>query len=550
MTIGVIVEPRKLKNHTLIVSNFQMIDNAQVIVRRFRTNICLCMTPSGIVGTERLVNNTLTDNCSWRLRVSRHGVGFEHLVYADDIDLGTDGPGHEIPRYQVATLSAQAGKYPGIKSGWMYKLWEPEATWSVYQGEVSALREIVTTQSPNKTQFTTQVSTTANDNLVRTAESISAEQARACNNNNSNNNKSRNSSDDHSALKVGGKEVFWFQAPAQYIIDVQRNLQKKYCVSLIYNLSSTVQNELTASVKIINKLRFAYRQLEAVINQNRTDTTSSNDGYSVRRNASLSTLFDKWLFWTDLRWQTKIKRITERSNSSNQIFPPLCALSYSPVREAHIHSQDSTLSSMLEKYELTQVYYDLFMQVQHLARWTKVERRNWLRHPRLPTLLRYLGLTAPSAAQLRQAIFVLRRYLPKYDIISTNKSPSKINYGVAGTFDMDTLNRILLDRRERGAVVQRAIALKFEELRSWPRLTRRTNGKLLEQTPISVDSLRKVITSLGEKDYCYAHLVSSWFAYLSTDLPGHCRDQVIGAMSTIEKLPRNIFQTRRSFFTS
>lgn len=67
MTIGVIVEPRKLKNHTLIVSNFQMIDNAQVIVRRFRTNICLCMTPSGIVGTEvsvKLLYHCFSSDCN------------------------------------------------------------------------------------------------------------------------------------------------------------------------------------------------------------------------------------------------------------------------------------------------------------------------------------------------------------------------------------------------------------------------------------------------------------------------------------------------------
>ncbi|VDP94609.1 unnamed protein product [Echinostoma caproni] len=118
---------------------------------------------------------------------------------------------------------------------------------------------------------------------------------------------------------------------------------------------------------------------------------------------------------------------------------------------------------------MTKIYYDLFLRVQHLAQWSPTERQTWLHHPRLPMLLRYIGLRSPSAAQLRQAIFVLRRYLPEFDPLG-----STLNYGVNGTFSLNTLSHILRDRAKRGALLNRAVALKFEELRSWPRPVRRS----------------------------------------------------------------------------
>ncbi|THD27309.1 hypothetical protein D915_001972 [Fasciola hepatica] len=506
MTIGVVVEPAQLKNYINRVSSFKPIDNARVIVRRFRTNICLCMAPSGVVGTERLINHTVTDNCAWRLRVSRYGVGLEHLVYLEDPEIVPDSSGHGRPEYQVATLSASLTGNGQLSSGWMHRLWQPEATWSVYNDDISKILEKLANRSTNNMQVTTEIPTVVH---VQTTESITADQPTA------------NTSDDHTPIEVGGKKVLWFQAPAQYIIAVQRNLQKNHCIALMYNLSSTVQREMLASLKIINNFRAVYRQVEAALNTSNSSSMPFNE-FPVPSSPSLATLFDQWLLWTDQRWVSKIKRMAEKSNTANPTFPPSCALSYSRSHGEPSSTQDPYVSAMLKKHEMTKIYYNLFLRVQHLAHWSSAERRNWFSHPRLPMLLRYLGLSAPSAVQLRQAIYVLRRYLPVYEPRPTDSQASANNYGVAGTFSIETLNQILQNRQQRGVLLNRAMALKFEELRAWPRPASRTSHKVLEHTPVSANSLRMEIRQMDSKDYCYTYLVSLWFRYVRGNLPITC----------------------------
>ncbi|KAF7261336.1 hypothetical protein EG68_01341 [Paragonimus skrjabini miyazakii] len=508
MTISVIVQAQKLKRHKKPWELLQPRDNVAVILRRFETNICVCMSSSGIVTTERLVNQTVSDNCEWRLRISRHGVGFERLIYNEELYplsysprefqsavqlMTTSQP--KQPQYRVATLST-LGKWSDLASGWLHKLWQPEATWTVYHTNLSFVKNGNLTEGTIKGSIVKSIrkndidTTTLRENETETG----------------------------TRMRIGDREVYTKEAAAKEIHRIYETERTKHCNKLYSNLTYTVQREILASVDVLEKLQHVFRQLDKQLLVNPP----------IFKGTSMTRLIDEWMFLSDLRWQQKIRAVMKRDRR----IPALgCSLSF---KNSYLKSFDRSTAILLENNHFTKLHHDIFLKVQHLASWTPLERIKWLKHPRLSILFKFLGLRLPSSSQLRKAAFVLHRYLAHPIIF--NSEPFHF---LTNRFTRDNLTKIFTNRTVTRFLLNRAALLKFEELLFWLRPVRRSNGYTLDTSIISSDSLRSELQEMRVDSLCYTTFLSKWRAQRVLDSPEEC---TFPRKSSVSK-PPSLFAT-------
>ncbi|CAL8092298.1 unnamed protein product [Calicophoron daubneyi] len=505
-TIAVIIERSKFaKGSNVPISPY---DNAQVILRRFRTNICVCMTTSGVVVTERLVNNTITDNCGWRLRISRYGVGFEHLVQEDDRVGRSDSMDHMVlteysktSKPRVATLSVQRAVTNTIASGWLHKLWQPQATWIVHDtgfNDTGSGHILNTSLSGTLNHF----SHFKADNRRLTTQFRN----------------SSNKKHQRTPMTMGRREYFSQYAPPHSIGRLCEIEQHKYCHALFRNLTSVIEREIRAAFATLEKIRTAHRHLKEILAKNPPDTIFTDEVGSYFRTDSLANVLDKWMYLTNIKWQKKIHKRLPRDNPL-VTRPHGCLLTLSTHFTRPFMHADKSLENLLERTVSTKIYHDLFLRVQHIAKWSPQEKNEWLHHPRLPKLFRFLGLHIPSAAQLRQSAFVLHRYLSYPENLVQN-------FSVNGQMTFEMLVGLWnKNKTYREASIKRASLLKFEELRFWPRVVGQSAKRALENTPITCGELLEEIKQLKIYSNCYKTFMSQWRLERRYESPSSCENR-------------------------
>ncbi|KAA3673068.1 uncharacterized protein DEA37_0003384 [Paragonimus westermani] len=453
-----------------------------------------CSTLNGtfcIFVTQRLVNQTVSDNCEWRLRISRHGVGFEHLIFEEEPYLLSYSP-HEVQsaaqpkttsqskqmQYRVATLST-LGKWSDLASGWLHKLWQPEATWTVYHTNLSFVKNGNLTKVASKSSI-------VESNHKKEIDTTTMRE---------------NETETGIRMRIGDREVYTKEAAAKEIHRIYETERTKHCNKLYSNLTYTVQREILASVDVLERLQQVFRQLDRQLLVNP----------SIFKGTSMTRLIDEWMFLSDLRWQQKIRAVMKRDGR----LPALgCSLSF---KNSQLNSLDRSTAIILENNHFTKLHHDIFLQVQHLATWTPSERIKWLKHPRLSTLFRFLGLRLPSSSQLRKAAFVLHRYLAHP--ILFNSEPFHF---LTNRFTRDNLTKIFTNRNVTRFLLNRAALLKFEELLFWLRPVRRSNGYTLDTSILSSDSLRSELQEMRVDSLCYTTFLSKWRAQRVLDSPREC----------------------------
>ncbi|CAH8480951.1 unnamed protein product [Heterobilharzia americana] len=426
ITVSVIVEWSTLMNKDQLLKSLRPRDGSRLIIRKFAKNVCICMYPNGTVFTERIINQTITDSCEWRLRVSRHGIGFERELSEDDINNGSaefyasNSPSKTIPNNRSPTLSVTDEQSNTLASGWTHWLWQPEATWQVYGVKPSALKAF--TEAQNDTTNYQRFISIYIENLNQ--KGVTAEYKNSYQSNTQNltsttfaSSSPTLSPSSNPTVKVGSQQVIVLEAPAYYFNTLHHKAKYKHCRTLKSKLAQLVQTELLVSFRILDRYREAFKKLLYIVQKySATNNNTDNHQYIDNNNKptpyKIAELLDQWLMLLDYKW----RQTTRQSYKMNSTFNN-CSLSFKSSFEINTVGNDSSDRILVKLYETrlkTKIYYGLFENLQHIVEWTNDEKHYWLQHPRIIKLFHYLHIKCPSSQKLRQASFILRQYLPKY----------------------------------------------------------------------------------------------------------------------------------------
>ncbi|KAG5448066.1 hypothetical protein CSKR_110797 [Clonorchis sinensis] len=475
LSISVIVERQEGLKMKELLERLKPKDNSRIILRRFGTNVCVCMNQSGQVITERLIDDTVSDNCEWRMRSSRYGLGFQRVFEDDDIPVGESDT--RMPaNYLIATLSVDPTA--SIASGWSYRLWQPEATWEVHvEKYIKLQRDMVNN--------VTEVRNNTRDSMTNLYSFPLLSDP-----------KPDKVTDERTSMRVGEREVYSLEILPQDIDSLYRESQQMYCDKIELKLLDTVRREITASILILNKLHVSLSKLQARLKTNPSPFKSK----------PMARLLDEWLLLTYYRWQHKVQRqVIAQPKVAYQ-----CSLSFQNPYLKVSNKGDLAKATILEKQEFASVYRGMLFNLYHLASWTVAQRRNWIARPRLTTLFSYLNLSIPSVAQLRQASFILNRYV----------SQGKMYY-LSDDSTKRKLAQMLRSKTQSQRIFERSVLLKYEELRFWPLIQQRT-GKKYESSLIKTDDLRAEILQLPNESYCAKGFLQEWQGQRERESPSSC----------------------------
>ncbi|CAH8299631.1 unnamed protein product [Schistosoma turkestanicum] len=499
-------------NKDNLLKTLQPRDGSRVILRKFAKNICICMHLNGTVYTERIINQTLTDNCEWHLRASRHGIGFERELTEDDII-------NEFPKHILSNPSNNAKIYDGrsptlsvvdekslmLASGWTHQLWEPEATWQVYGFQPKGLLAVIEAQK-NSSSY---------QRFVSIDKDVS-------NQSYANNTLTTSPPSSSNTVKVGSQQVIVLEAPAYYFNTLHHKAKLKYCSILKSKLAKLVQTELLMSLQILTKYRQAFQSFMLLIHNH----SMTNHEYNINNVSSntVAELLDQWLMLLDYKWRQTIRHVYKTDSVSNYQVDN-CSLSFKSSFEMNTVGNDSDDKILVKFYETqlkTKIYYGLFEIVQDIVEWTSEQKRHWLQSPRVIKLFQYLHIKCPSSKKLRQASFILRQYLPNYspEVIH---SKNNFHFGLMGDWKPETFRKFLVhDVKLANKVIDRAVYMKFEEYYFWP-ILRRVNTKTIVEHSILFDNdVRNEIRQMTPNSICYKLFMRNWKFYKENYSPKSC----------------------------
>ncbi|TNN19846.1 hypothetical protein EWB00_006036 [Schistosoma japonicum] len=518
ITISVIAEWSPSIHKDQLLKTLQPRDRSKVILRKFAKNICICMYPNGTVYTELIINQTLTDNCEWRLRVSRHGMGFEHKFTEDDIsDESTE---HFLSNISNKT-TIHGGRWPTlsvtddesyiIASGWAHHLWEPEATWRVYGVQPYIISNF------NKTERNSPVFHRFFSNDIQNFKQSNVNK----------NTSSTSLSLSSSTVKVGSQQMLVLEAPAYYFDTLQHKAKHKYCSILKSKLTHLVQTELVMSLNILDKYRQAFQKFIFHIRTHPATNSKYNNDNNVTIN-TIADLLDKWLMLLDYKWRQSIRSHYKTNSIFNYHQVNNCSLSFKSSFEINFignDSDDKILIKFYEKQLKTKIYFSLFEIVQPIADWTGEQKRQWLRNPRVIKLFHYLHIKCPSLKKLRQASFILRQYLPNYAPEVVIHSKNTFHYGLMGSLETQTFKKLLIHNiKLANKLIDRAIHMKFEEYYFWPILRRINTKRIVEHSIFRNNDIRNEIQKMPLSSICYQLFIRNWKFYKKTDSFSSCFD--------------------------
>ncbi|CAH8669196.1 unnamed protein product [Dicrocoelium dendriticum] len=450
--------------------------------------MCLCMTSDEGIAVELLINSTVSRNCEWRLRISRHGIGFQQIFPGDDdassdpvpVRAASDGitvlhPMHfstSDSQHRIATLSVSDTEQPRLVLRWTHHLWHPSSTWLVYGGNISKDDDrIIQSQAPSrKASPTNNVTVQSKLELHRERELI----------------------------RVGRKLVYALETKADDIEQIYKQEQKAHCVQLYQRLIAIVQKDLINSLRILDNFHYVVEQIEMKLAQNP----------SVFRVDTFPTLMSNWLLLSSSRWEQRIQRLM-RKRRADKLLP--CAPSFTYPLDSPYHLASG-------RSEFAKIYHDLFLSAQHLASWTSNERHNWLRRPRVTSFIRHLQTRLPPVDELRQAVHKMLRYfrlLPNSNSMSL-MSDLTFHSRIKGMFANKSLIAPIL---KRGAV------LKFEELRFWPPPSKRSAHIHTTDATVSADviNLRRELLQLTTDSDCFSWFIGYWQKLREKEAPSSCQ---------------------------
>nr|CAH8827932.1 unnamed protein product [Trichobilharzia regenti] len=524
ITVSVIVKWSASMNKEQLLMLLHPRNGSRLILRKFAKNICICMYPNGTVYAERIINQTITDNCEWRLRVSRYGIGFEHESFEGDSNsMSLESPESSLLKQTTGisrrypTLNVADEESNALASGWTHWLWQPEATWQVYGVQPSLVKAYNKTYSntPDYQRFIS-IHTENLNQFVTTADNSIHE---------SNSQNSTSITSSRSTVKVGSQQVVILEAPAYYFRSLHDKENYKHCETLKTKLVHLVQTELVMSFITLDKYRQAFKNLSTIVQKFSLMNKSSSSNYDIINNKPLSShsiakLLDQWLMLLDYKWRQTTKQYYKMNSRVNN-----CSLSFKSSFEINAVGNDSDDKLLVKLHETrlkTKIYYSLFENLQHIIEWTDEQKYHWLQHPRIIKLFHYLHIKCPSLQKLRQASFILRQYLPTYspeDIRSQND----FHYGLMGKLKTATLRQFLSnDTKMASILIDRAAHLKFEEYYFWPILKRVYNKAVVEHSIFLNSDLRNEIKQMSSNSMCYKLFMKNWKFYKKRDSTNSC----------------------------
>ncbi|CAH8477017.1 unnamed protein product [Schistosoma bovis] len=513
ITISIIAEwSTPMNKDNLLKKLLQPRDGSRVILRKFAKNICICMHLNGTVYTERIINQTLTDNCEWHLRASRHGIGFERRLTEDDI---TDESQKHFLSNPFTNSTVYDGKSPTLNvideksytlaSGWTHQLWQPEATWQVYGFQPKGLLAVVEKErnSSSFQRFVSMHKEGSNQSDVNSTSTISP-------------------SSSSNTVKIGSQEMLVLEAPAYHFNTLHHKAKLKHCSMLKNKLAKLVQTELLMSLQILDKYRQAFWDFKRLINKH----SMTNHKYNINKVTSntLAELLDQWLMLLDYKWRQTI-RLTYKTDSMSNYQVDNCSLSFKSSFEINTVGNDSDDRILVKFYETqlkTKIYYDLFEIVQDIVQWTGEQKRHWLQNPRVMKLFHYLHIKCPSPKMLRQASFILRQYLPNYspEVIH---SKNNFHFGLMGNLEPATFKKFLAhDIKLANKLIDRAVYMKFEEYYFWPILRHVNTKAIVEHSIFFENDVRNEIKQMPSNSMCYRLFMRNWKFYRENDSPRSC----------------------------
>uniref|UniRef100_A0A5K4FCU2 Ricin B-type lectin domain-containing protein n=2 Tax=Schistosoma mansoni TaxID=6183 RepID=A0A5K4FCU2_SCHMA len=512
ITISIIAEWSTPMNKDSLLKLLKPRDGSRVILRKFAKNICICMHLNGTVYTERIINQTLTDNCEWHLRVSRHGIGFEHQLTEDDITDESQqhsllNPSNNAKIYdgRSPTLNVIDEKSYTIASGWTHQLWQPEATWQVYGFQPKGLLAVIEKQrnSSGFQRFVSMDKESFNQSDVNNTSTISP-------------------SSSSNTVKIGSQKMLVLEAPAYYFNTLHHKAKLKHCSMLKSKLVKLVQTELLMSLQTLDKYRQAFQKFTLLIYKH----SMTNHKYNINKVASntVAELLDQWLMLLDYKWRQTI-RLTYKADSVSNYQVDNCSLSFKSSFEINTVGNDSDDRILVKFYETqlkTKIYYDLFEIVQDIVQWTDEQKQHWLQNPRVIKLFHYLHIKCPSSKRLRQASFILRRYLPNYspEVIHPKNN---FHFGLMGSLEPETFKKFLAhDIKSANKLIDRAVYMKFEEYYFWPILRHVNTKAIMEHSIFFENDVRNEIKQMPSNSMCYRLFMRNWKFYRENDSSRSC----------------------------
>ncbi|CAI2723415.1 unnamed protein product [Schistosoma spindalis] len=512
ITISIIAEWSTPMNKDNLLKLLRPRDGSKVILRKFAKNICICMHLNGTVYTERIINQTLTDNCEWHLRASRHGIGFERQLTEDDI---IDESQKHFPSNPFTNATIYDGRSPTLNvideksytlaSGWTHQLWQPEATWQVYGFRPKGLLAVIEKQR-NSSGFQRFFSINKG----------------GFNQSNVNSTSTTSPSSSSNTVKIGSQKMLVLEAPAYHFNTLHHKAKLEHCSMLKNKLAKLVQTELLMSLQILGKYRQAFRKFTLLIYKH----PMTNHKYNINKVTSntLAELLDQWLMLLDYKWRQTI-RLTYKTDSISNYQVENCSLSFKSSFEINTVGNDSDDRILVKFYETqlkTKIYYDLFEIVQDIVQWTGEQKRHWLKNPRVMKLFHYLHIKCPSSKKLRQASFILRQYLPNYspEVIH---SKNNFHFGLMGSLELATFKQFLAhDIKLANKLIDRAVYMKFEEYYFWPILRHVNTKAVVEHSIFFENDVRNEIKQMPSNSMCYRLFMRNWKFYRENDSPRSC----------------------------